>query len=351
MKIDQQKRKKPVKTIGWHIVCHYCTFLIGLGGLALQQDVDEPASLLRWSADGASLDESYSRLAAHPAFDRAAHALAANMLEAAAGNEALDGIFKDAGRYVAALWAMYAHVTGGLTLPRLKEICAASGLVSPGRARALLLYLRYLGYVESAGRNQNKIVRYAPTATFFATWTDHLRAALEAARVVEPAVDLVLRRLDNSAVLETFARFQGEELLAGARNNLAMDSPYVRIFMNRHAGNQVIMLLATGGDDSTFPPSGAIAFSTAAVAKRFHVSRIHIKRMLDQAERENFLRREGEGAVVLSESARVTTREMYARQLVQLLSQAARTLHTHPEPSNNNTMQPVSVHAQMAAAL
>jgi hypothetical protein len=222
-------------------------------------------------------------------------------------------------------------VTGGLTLPRLKEICTLSGLVSPGRARALLLYLRYLGYVESAGRNQNKIARYAPTASFIVAWTNHLRAALKAARVIEPAVDVVLRRLDDSAVLETFARFQGEELLAGAKKNLAMDSPYVRIFMNRHAGNQVIMLLATGGDNSVFPPRGGISFSTAAVAKRFRVSRIHIKRMLDQAERESFLKRQGEGAVVLEESARATIRAMYVMQLAQLLSQAARTIREQPE--------------------
>jgi hypothetical protein len=314
--------------------------LTGLGGLALQQDVDEPAdtaSLLSWAADKTGLDESYARLAAHPDFDRAARALAANMLEAAARNDALDGIFKDAGRYVAALWALYAHVTGGLTLPRLKEICTASRLVSPGRARALLLYLRYLGYVESAGRNQSRLACYTPTASFIVAWTSHLRAALEAARTIEPAVDLVLRRLDDSAVLETFARFQGEELLAGAQNNLAMDSPYVRIFMNRHAGSQVIMLLATGGNDGAFPPPGGIAFSTAAVAKRFRVSRIHIKRMIDQAERERFLKRQGEGAVVLDESARATIRTMYAMQLVQLLSQSARTLREQPQKQAHRT--------------
>jgi len=292
-----------------------------------------------WAMDGAGSDELYARLASHPHCDRAAHTLAVNMLDAAAGNEALDGIFKDAGRYVVALWAMYAHATGGLTLPRLKEICAASGLVSPGRARALLLYLRYLGYVESAGRDQNRLARYTPTASFIVTWTAHLRAALGAVRLIEPAVDLVLRRLQEPAVLEAFSRFQGEELLAGAQNRLAMESPYVRIFMNRHAGSQVIMLLATGAADGTFPPRAAIAFSTAGAAKRFRVSRIHIKRMLDQAEKENFLRRQGDGAVVLDESARATIRTMYVMQLAQLLSQAARTLRERPEMTQRETFQ------------
>jgi len=306
-----------------------------------------------WAMGGSGHDAFYARLAAHPDCDRAANTLATNMLDAASGNEQLDGIFKDAGRYVVALWAMYAHVTGGLTLPRLKEICTASRLVSPGRARALLLYLRYLGYVESAGRDQNKLARYAPTAAFLVTWTAHLRAALEAARVIEPAVERVLRRLHEPTVLETFSRFQGEELLAGAQNRLEMDSPYVRIFMNRHAGSQMIMLLATGGNDGTFPPHGAIPFSAAAVAKRFRVSRIHIKRMLDQAERENFLKRQPDGAVVLEPQARATIRHMYVMQLAQLLSQAARTLQERPDlltAAAQTASPPPAVERQTVAA-
>lgn len=306
--------------------------------MAVDDSEKTVASLMRWAVGGSGNAEVFARVEAHPEFDRAARALAFNMLDVSAKNDALDGVFKDAGRYVAALWAMYAHVTGGLTLPRLKEICAASGLVSPGRARALLLYLRYLGYIESAGRDQNRVARYTPTAPFAATWTAHLCAALEAARILEPAADLVLRRIREPAVLEIFSRFQGEELLAGAQNRLEMNSPYVRIFMNRHAGSQVIMLLATGDAEGRFPSQGAMAFSTAAVAKRFHVSRIHIKRMLDQAEKESFLKRPVDGTIMLEESGRTAIRSMYVMQLAQLLSQAARTLGTLPEVPQRETL-------------
>jgi hypothetical protein len=53
--------------------------------------------------------------------------------------------------------------------------------------------------------------------------------------------------------------------------------------------------------------------------------------MLDQAEKENFLKRQTDGAVVLEDSARATIRSMYVMQLTQLLSQAARTLQERPE--------------------
>jgi len=313
---------------------HHCTFLIGCGGIELQQGADERtdiASLLSWAEEGGPAVENYSRMSSHTRFDRAAHALAANMLEAGAENEALDGIFKDAGRYVCAMWAMYAHVTGGLTLPRLKEICATSGLLSPGRARALLLYLRYLGYVESAGRNGNKLAHYVPTEDFLRAWRKHFRAALGAARVIEPAVDLILQQLDEPATLETLARLQGEEFLAATRGSPATDAPYFRVFLNRYAGIQIIMCFGAEGSEP-FPTREPIAFSTAAIAKRFRVSRIHIKRMMDQAEREGFVSRKGDGAIVLEESLRAAIRESYAMQLTRLLSQSARALSPSREP-------------------
>lgn len=302
----------------------------------MQQGLDEGtdiASLLSWAGEGGSAVANYSRVSGHVRFDCAARALAANMLEASAENDALDGIFKDAGRYMCAMWAMYAHVTGGLTLPRLKEICAASGLLSPGRARALLLYLRYLGYVESAGRDGNKLAHYIPTEDFLRAWQRHFRAALAAASLVEPTVDLILQKLNEPTTLETLARLQGEELLAMARMSPAIDTPYYRVFLNRYAGTQITMVFGAEGSEP-FPTREPIAFSAAAIAKRFRVSRIHIKRMMDQAEQEGFVSRKDDGAIVLEESLRAAIRESYAMQLTRLLSQAARALSASREPLN-----------------
>jgi hypothetical protein len=228
---------------------------------------------------------------------------------------------------------MHAHVNGGLTLPRLKEICAASGLLSPGRARALLLYLRYLGYVESAGRNGNKLAHYIPTEDFMRAWRTHFRAALDAARIVEPAVDLLLQQLDVPATFETLARHQGEELIAMAKTSPAINTSYYRIFLNRYAGIQITMVFGAEGSEQ-FPTQAPIAFSAAAIAKRFHVSRIHIKRMMDQAEREGFISRKGDGAIVLEESLRRAMRDSYAMQLTRLLSQSARALSASRDSLN-----------------
>jgi hypothetical protein len=79
-------------------------------------------------------DEIYPRLRAEPLYTQAVRRFAANMLAAGDADLALDGILKDAGRNVAALCAVYLHVSGGLTLPRLKTLCAGASPVQDERA-------------------------------------------------------------------------------------------------------------------------------------------------------------------------------------------------------------------------
>jgi hypothetical protein len=285
--------------------------------------VSEQSNLSSWRVDKGETDLHAARVRAHPLFAKAARALAANSLAAGDSGKALAGIMKDAGRYVAAMWAIYLHVSGGLTLPRLKEICVSSGLLSPGRARAMLFYMRYLGYVvPAAERARGEPQLYVPTAQFRTAWREHLRWALQAACIVEPAAQAVLDRLDEDAVFGRIAQFQAEGLLAlsRARNRETM---HIRIFMHRLAGNQIIFTLLTNGLGEAFPPDGPIPFSIAAAAQRFGVSRIHIRRMLNDALREGFFSQANDGLVIMTDTAREELHVSYSMQIAQLLASAA----------------------------
>lgn len=283
--------------------------------------------LMRWNIDGPLTAERSAQMIAHPRFPDAVRALASNMIAAAAGDKKLDGIFKDGGRYVAAMLAVHLHTSGGLTLPRLKQMCQAFGYLSPGRARAMLIYLQYLGYVELT--RSGTPARYAPTASFVTSWRNHLCAALEAVRIVEPSVDLVLGRMHEPGTLETFAHMHTDFLLGLARQG-RNDAPFIRVFTHRYAGSQIIWTLLLA-DDSDFPPSKPVAFSVGAAARRFSVSRMHIKRILDEAEREGLLRLGDGGTLVLPASTRSFLQEFYAMQLIALLIAAAKTIRERPE--------------------
>src|SRR3954470_18320165 len=135
--------------------------------------------LASWDAGEPVTDALYARMEAHEAFPRAVRALAGNMLELGDSDPALAGIFKDAGRYVTAMCA--ASMPEGVTLTGLKALCAQFGLLSPGRARAVLFYMRYLGYVSLwSARKGRGPAQYRLTEPFTLAWRAQFRTALRA---------------------------------------------------------------------------------------------------------------------------------------------------------------------------
>ncbi|MGH8317053.1 MAG: hypothetical protein ACREUL_03625 [Steroidobacteraceae bacterium] len=292
--------------------------------------------LLAWDVRGATAEDRYARLRESPRYSDAARAFARAMLAQAEADRLLDGVLKDAGRNVAAKCLAYLHVTGGLTLPRLKALCASTGLVSPGRARMLLMYLQHLGYAVPSPRREAKAPRrYDPTARFLETWRRHMRAMLESAAVVEPGVSRLLGGLDVPGVFESYVRYISEAYLEGLKD-IDTEDPFFRTFMHRYAGTQIVhgLVVAARG---AFPPRDPIAFNLAETAKHFAVSRLHVRRMMDAAQRGDLLRL-ADGALVLTTAGRAAVDHIYATQLIVFLVAAARTARGCPMLAGRETV-------------
>ncbi|HTY48251.1 MAG TPA: hypothetical protein VMB48_01010 [Steroidobacteraceae bacterium] len=289
--------------------------------------------LLAWDARGATARDRYARLRARARYPDAARAFARAMLTQAETDRALDAILKDAGRNVAAKCLAYLHVTGGLTLPRLKALCASTGLVSPGRARLLLIYLRHLGYATPSPRGDPKApTRYDPTAQFLETWRRQMRATLESVAVLESEVSGVITRLDQPAVFDSYVRCISEAYLEGLKD-IDTGDPFFQTFMHRYAGTQIVHSLVIAASDA-FPPQDPIAFNSTETAKRFSVSRLHVRRMMDAAQRTGLLRLT-EGALVWTPEGRAAVDHIYATQLIVFLVSAARTVRTCLQPAES----------------
>ena len=309
--------------------------------------------LMRWDTGVEISAENYRRLRADPRYAKAVRTFAGNMLAAGDADRLLDGILKDAGRNVAALCAVHLHFTGGLTLPRLKTLCASFGLISAGRARALLLYLRYLGFVERATTHKKGApALYVPTPRFLDTWRDHQRAVLNAVQILEPAIGLLLDRFDEPGVFETFSKKLCEAFLDAARST-DVDAPYFRVFMHRNAGIQIVHTLLSADAGEAFPPARPIPFSLSATARRFRVSRIHVRRLIDAAEREGLLHYSDDGMVALESVGRKTIDYVFATQMIRFLMVAARTMNAGLEQVAHIAPAPamVPVRVEHAAAL
>jgi hypothetical protein len=97
-----------------------------------------------------------------------------------------------------------------------------------------------------------------------------------------------------------------------------------RVFLNRHGGSQILWwLLAECGIDNT----RAVVVSAASLGRRFGISRMHVSRLLRDAEAEQLLRRNDAGALSFTSTAFSALRVFYAWQIGLLLVSVARTRH------------------------
>lgn len=282
-------------------------------------------NLLRWAGDDEAQEEYFALLSMHPRFVEAARAMSGNLLAQAEKDQAFDGLHKDAGRFIAGCWAMSLHLSGGLTLPRLKETCARAGIMSPGRARSLLQFFLFLRYIEALPvAERGAPIRYVPTRAMLDSWGAMVRAGLAAASIIEPAVLSVVARLDEPGVLARFMAYLGSNYLPSVLGKPYQ--PFMNTFIEPHAGVQLVDLIVTATvHDDAFPPSQPIPISINATAQRLRVSRAHIRRILDRGQEEGLLTRQQDGTILLSEATRSTIRYLLVLRLYGFLVCAART--------------------------
>ena len=261
----------------------------------------------------------------HPGFVEGARRWAANMLVLSDRDRAVDGIFKDAGRFVAAMCAVSMREEG-VTLVKLKALCARFGLLSAGRARAVLLFLRYLGYVDVWGqKSANGTTIYKVNPTFVAAWRLQLEAIFTALELIDPRVGQLLEHLEHDAIFDAICASQIDEL-ADDVEALNRFPEITQIFVNRAAGSQVLWYLLSFNRDEVFPSPKPVPLNPSILAGRFNVSTVHIRRILNAAIAANLLRWVDEGHLIFTPKALANLYDFYGAQMSCLLRTAYHTL-------------------------
>lgn len=270
-----------------------------------------------WAGDAASLPPAWIEVARHPDFAAAARRLATNMLRLCDEDQRLCAVFKDAGRYMAAMFAAYLHNAGGLTVPLLKQICAGSGFLSPGRARAIIEFLRHLDYLEPEDEAASS-ARYRPTARFLSAWRRHLQAALDAAALIEPALAPLSARLDRPENFEAFLAIQAARLHALTHEPDPL--PVLRrALLHPYAGSQILWVLTLAGGEDAPPASGTVKVSLSDISSRFDVTHLHVRRFLKRAAEEGLIAYHGHGRLSFEPEGARMIELFYAFQLRELV--------------------------------
>jgi DNA-binding GntR family transcriptional regulator len=236
-------------------------------------------------------------------------------------NTAFNLQFFDAGSYVLGLLAIYLHATGGLTHRRLAALCGTSRLISNGRASAILLQLRSRGLVQRAPkRAADRTVRYTPSAAMMTAYRGRLRFEIEAAAMVNPLLAPLAAAWDLPGVSERFIAAVGEEIVDAARNPSPRADALIAPISAARGGLLILYTLiheAAGGQE--------VRPSISALAKRFRVSRSHVRRVLRLASEAGLLSFDsGAHAVRLLPPLRDALRDYYAHMYCGAYRAAAR---------------------------
>ncbi len=145
---------------------------------------------------------------------------------------------------------------------------------------------------------------------------------LDAVQVVEPAVGRLSNRLGDPGAMDEFIRIESRlSLQIGSLGG--KENGFWRVFVNRHAGIQILHALMLQADGAQgYPPAGPVPYSLSRLARDFRVSRPHVARLLRAAEQEGLVVLESGGVLQLTELGREQTAVLLALRLSQALRAA-----------------------------
>lgn len=227
---------------------------------------------------------------------------------------------RDLGRLMGALWAQYLHNTpGGLTLARLTALMEAGEVSGAGRARALLVYLQFIGYIAPAPKSGDaRMRRYTPTARL----VDGLRGRLErdfgSMAPISPLTARMLALLGRPEVFDLYSGLTGQIFLHYMMvRGGQFPGPSLETFSERYAGMMMLgELLATAAPDDVFPPRGPLRHSIAAIARACGVSRTQVRKALRDAAALGFLELPQEGLALPTDLMREHVELLIAGHIV-----------------------------------
>lgn len=238
-----------------------------------------------------------SSLRAHPNFLAATEQVARGLVELYRGNRLLNRILNDRGRAIFGMLALYLDAAPdergvGLTVTRIANLCQETGICSRGRAKAIVMLMRWGGYLEvgpdsGPNRRQKPLV---PTARMISEQVLRWQRIYGAISLLHPEAEEVLARLDDSQFRKALIRQVGARFEAGFR--LQDFAPDAMLFGERDAGLLIAWsLLISGTPGDTFPPSQPVPVPVAALSRQFFVSRAHVLKLLREAEEIGLIER------------------------------------------------------------
>lgn len=240
--------------------------------------------------------EAIAAVRREPCFRQAAAAIAVSSIEYYQRHWLADRVLNDRGRFGIVLIIMFLHfsyragvASSGLTTARLREICVGADLCSGGRAESMLLMMRATGLVERAEESDRRARHYVPTPKLIAVHRQRQRQVLSALDILRGGTRyLDSIGSDDGAFYPQFVLALGRVFLAGYR--IVHAAPELQKMIDRDAGLPLMMcVLLASPDYAALVPEEMRPTGVAGLARRFDVTRTHVRSVLRDAESAGFL--------------------------------------------------------------
>jgi DNA-binding MarR family transcriptional regulator len=261
-------------------------------------------------------DQRRSEMIAHPRFTDAGRLLVSNVLARRRSSQVFMRANKDLSRLFLSHLSLYLDAQGGLTLSSIRDLCTEMNIASPGRAAAILLRMRMIGYVRLGTEERDRRVRrYIPTDELKDAIRGSFRDQLEALALIEPEAARAGERLSEPDFFQAYMRRNGKGLVEMVKRHRG--SNVIELFSERNEGLAILFdIVASAEPGDTYPPRGRVKMSVTDLAMRYEVSRSHVLKILRDAEREGLMHREPDERIgVLTEKLHAGLIALHVAQL------------------------------------
>ena len=231
---------------------------------------------------------------ADPALPQAIRTDVLGTLELFDRDEPFDRTVNDMAVFVLGLVALALHYSVGLSHRSLRNWVGRGGLISAGRATAILWRLRHYNLVIPVGQPENgKRVNFVPQPGMVDIYRRRLAVFAAAVGQLDPEVASFAPRLNEDAPFRALVIALGRGLVSAAENPDPTLTTMERLTYRTHGSPILFCMLEATYAAGAERPGGGFILSTGEIVRTLGVSPSHVRGFITELGRVGFLERSG----------------------------------------------------------
>lgn len=180
----------------------------------------------------------------------------------------------------------------------IKALCSRYKIASPNSVIAIVTFLRASGRICTwRSTEDRRKIMIAPTPKGLDELKRYMSGAFGPLKMLYPEANVPLELLDNDDQRHDFFRRAAQYLFRGQTFKKML--PEVGLFIDKDGGRMIMLYLYLKAVDKITSRGVVIDYSASALAKEFFVSRIHVSRIIKEAQATGYLEERDVGSIMI----------------------------------------------------